>query len=242
MKKMRNLLAVVMIGSVLFVSCGGDDTTNPVVTLKGTSDTTIVLNSPWTDPGATAEDDEDGVITDIQVTGTVNKDLTGTYVITYSATDAAGNKGTTTRTVRVRNTADGWAGNYSVIDEVDGNQYTYTDIITYSQTENKYVWVTKFAYNINGVVKFKFETPENLPTDVTLPQQTVSYSQENTTTSYTFSGSGEGTTEGSFYIDYTEKRSDAVIIIVDDDDIIRTGNNDRPPINIKYGKETYTKQ
>ncbi|MDI3480130.1 MAG: trimeric autotransporter adhesin, partial [Rikenellaceae bacterium] len=114
MKKMRNLLALAIIGSVLFVSCG-DDTTKPVVTLKGASDTTIVLNSTWTDPGAIAEDDEDGVITDIQVTGTVNVNLTGTYVITYSATDAAGNTGTKSRTVRVRNTADGWAGSYSVI-------------------------------------------------------------------------------------------------------------------------------
>ena len=73
----------------------------PVVRLIGAADTTIILNSTWTDPGAIAEDDKDGVITNIQVSGTVNVDLVGVYKITYSATDAAGNTGTKTRTVRV---------------------------------------------------------------------------------------------------------------------------------------------
>ncbi|HPZ61918.1 MAG TPA: DUF5011 domain-containing protein [Bacteroidales bacterium] len=203
MKKMRNLLALAIIGSVLFVSCG-DDTTKPVVTLRGAADTTIALNSTWIDPGATAEDDEDGVITDIQVTGTVNVNLTGTYIITYSATDAAGNTGTKSRTVRVRNTAEGWAGSYVVADIVEGELYTYSDIISYSQTENRYVWVTKFAYYTNGAVKFKFENPETIPTDITLPQQTVHCGTAPYDADRTFSGSGEATIEGSFYIDYIE--------------------------------------
>lgn len=202
MKKMRNLLALAIIGSVIFVSCNGDDTTKPVVTLIGASDTTIVLNSTWTDPGAIAEDDEDGVITNIQVTGTVNVNLVGTYVITYSATDAAGNTGSKSRTVRVRNTADGWAGSYSVVDEVGGQQYTYSDIISFSQTENRHVWVTKFAYYTNGAVKFKFENPESIPTDVTIPQQTVYCG--NPAADRTFSGSGVATSNDSFYLNYTE--------------------------------------
>jgi hypothetical protein len=203
MKKMRNLLALAIIGSVIFVSCNDEDTTKPVVTLIGAADTTIVLNGTWTDPGATAEDDEDGVITDIQLTGdTVNVNLVGIYKLTYSATDAAGNTGTATRTVRVRNTADGWAGSYSVIDEVEGNQYTYSDIISYSQTENRFVRVTKFAYYKNGAVKFKFENPESVPTDVTIPQQTVHCG--NPAADRTFSGSGEASTNESFYVNYTE--------------------------------------
>ena len=65
MKKMRNLLALAIIGSVIFVSCNDEDTTKPVVTLRGASDTTIVLNTSLNDPRANEEDDEDGVITDI---------------------------------------------------------------------------------------------------------------------------------------------------------------------------------
>ena len=223
MKKMRNLLALAIIGSVIFVSCNDEDTTKPVVTLRGASDTTIVLNTSWNDPGAIAEDDEDGVITDIiQVTGdTVNVNLVGIYKLTYSATDAAGNTGTATRTVRVRNTADGWAGSYSVIDEVEGNQYTYSDIISYSNRENRYVLVTKFAYYTGGAVKFKFENPETVPTDIDLPTQTVKCGNPSTPPAdRTFSGSGEATIEGSFYIDYTESTGGTSVT----------------------GKETYTKQ
>ncbi len=221
MKKMRNLLALAIIGSVIFVSCNGDDTTKPVVTLKGAADTTIVLNGTWTDPGATAEDDEDGVITDIiQVTGdTVNVNLVGIYKLTYSATDAAGNTGTATRTVRVRNTADGWAGSYSVIDEVEGNQYTYSDIISYSNIENRIVKVTKFAYYDNGAVKFKFENPESNTTEIDLPQQTVHCGDP--AADRRFSGDGKATSAASFYIDY--------------DEIV-----DNPPSHV-IGKEIYTK-
>lgn len=218
MKRMKNLLAIVIIGSVLFVSCNDEDDKAPVVRLIGAADTTIILNSTWTDPGAIAEDDKDGVITNIQVSGTVNVDLVGVYKITYSATDAAGNTGTKTRTVRVRNTADGWAGNYSVIDEVEGDQYTYSDIITFSQTENRHVWVTKFAYYTNGAVKFKFEDPETVPTDVILPQQEVNCGSPAAVR--TFSGSGKASTNNSFYIDYIESTYGTSVA----------------------GKETYTKQ
>lgn len=221
MKRMKNLLAIVIIGSVLFVSCNDEDDKAPVVRLIGAADTTIILNSTWTDPGAIAEDDKDGVITNIQVSGTVNVDLVGVYKITYSATDAAGNTGTKTRTVRVRNTADGWAGNYSVIDEVEGDQYTYSDIITFSQTENRHVWVTKFAYYTNGAVKFKFENPETVPTDIDLPTQTVNCGNPSTPPAVrTFSGSGKASTNNSFYIDYIESTYGTSVT----------------------GKETYTKQ
>jgi len=64
------------------------------------------------------------------------------------------------------------------------------------------VWVTKFAYYTNGAVKFKFENPESVPTDVTIPQQTVHCG--NPAADRTFSGNGEATTNESFYINYTE--------------------------------------
>ena len=205
MKKMRNLLALAIIGSVIFVSCNDEDTTKPVVTLRGASDTTIVLNTSWNDPGAIAEDDEDGVITDIQVTSNLDVNQTGIYKITYSATDAAGNTGTATRTVRVRNSADGWAGYYKVSDVVGSNTYDYYDNLTASSTENKFIWVTKFAYYTGGAVKFEFENPESVPTDIDLPTQTVNCGNPSTPPAdRTFDGSGKATTNESFYINYIE--------------------------------------
>jgi formylglycine-generating enzyme required for sulfatase activity len=56
----------------------------------------------WAEPGVEAHDARDGNITDqIVVTGTVDMNSTGTYLLTYSVQDAAGNPATATRTVTV---------------------------------------------------------------------------------------------------------------------------------------------
>lgn len=92
------------------------DQTAPVITITGNSRDTVILQSMYTDPGATAIDDKDGDITAfIVTTGSVNAGLTGNYVKTYNVRDAAGNiAAPESRTVTVRNTADFLAGSYTV--------------------------------------------------------------------------------------------------------------------------------
>lgn len=81
------------------------DTTSPVITVTGDNPATIEKGSPYIEVGATASDNVDGDLTsDIVITGTVNTSVVGTYTITYSVTDAAGNTGTATRTVNVVDT------------------------------------------------------------------------------------------------------------------------------------------
>ncbi|WP_299195773.1 immunoglobulin-like domain-containing protein [uncultured Amphritea sp.] len=79
------------------------DTNAPVITLLGSSTPTIAHDSVWTDPGATAYDDEDGDITaSIVVTGTVDTGSVGSYVLSYNVSDSAGNSATQVqRTVSV---------------------------------------------------------------------------------------------------------------------------------------------
>ncbi|MCA1621351.1 MAG: DUF5011 domain-containing protein [Acidobacteria bacterium] len=77
-----------------------NDTTAPVVTLNGANPLTVVLGSPFVDPGATASDSCAGSLP-VSVSGSVNTNVIGTYTLTYSATDASGNTGTATRTVNV---------------------------------------------------------------------------------------------------------------------------------------------
>ena len=50
MKKINILLILGLVVLVMFSCNNGKDTTAPVITLKGSSDTTIALNSTWTDP------------------------------------------------------------------------------------------------------------------------------------------------------------------------------------------------
>ncbi len=73
------------------------DTTAPVITLTGDNPLLLTVGDTYTDPGATATE---GV--EVTPTGTVDTDTAGDYTITYTATDAAGNIDTTTRTVRVQ--------------------------------------------------------------------------------------------------------------------------------------------
>jgi hypothetical protein len=66
------------------------DQTPPIVTLNGNSTIEIPFGGPFIDPGATAIDAVDGART-VNVSGTVNPFAAGSYILTYTATDAAGN-------------------------------------------------------------------------------------------------------------------------------------------------------
>ena len=76
------------------------DTTAPIVTVIGANPTEIIIGDSYFELGATAIDDTDGEIF-VTNTGDVNTAEIGQYIISYSATDNAGNEGTATRTVNV---------------------------------------------------------------------------------------------------------------------------------------------
>lgn len=78
------------------------DTTKPDITLIGESEITINLGTTYKDFGARATDNVDGDITSkIKVTGSVDTSKEGSYTLTYSITDKAGNKNTKNRKVIV---------------------------------------------------------------------------------------------------------------------------------------------
>ena len=76
------------------------DNTPPVLSLAGASELTIELGAQYVDAGASATDETDGVIA-VSTSGTVDPAAVGTQVITYTATDSAGNTASLERIVRV---------------------------------------------------------------------------------------------------------------------------------------------
>ncbi|MFA6382039.1 MAG: immunoglobulin-like domain-containing protein [Candidatus Buchananbacteria bacterium] len=84
------------------------DTTPPVITLLGQNPQTVEVNSAaqYTDPGATATDDNDGNLTAaIVITGTVDIHHVGQHALTYNVHDGSGNVAVPkTRTVYVVDT------------------------------------------------------------------------------------------------------------------------------------------
>jgi len=78
------------------------DTANPELELFGGAAITREAGQAWAEPGVEAHDARDGNITDqIVVTGSVDMNSTGTYLLTYTVQDGAGNTATATRTVTV---------------------------------------------------------------------------------------------------------------------------------------------
>jgi formylglycine-generating enzyme required for sulfatase activity len=79
------------------------DMVNPELQLFGGTAITLEAGQAWAEPGVEAHDARDGNITDqIVVKGIVDMNRTGDYTLTYTVTDAAGNKDTKTRLVTVR--------------------------------------------------------------------------------------------------------------------------------------------
>lgn len=73
---------------------------NQTDTVLGSTDTTFEQCALWNDPGAYAIDNVNGRLP-VNVTSTVDSTQAGTYSISYSAVDAAGNRATAVRTVEV---------------------------------------------------------------------------------------------------------------------------------------------
>lgn len=100
--------------SIIFVSgCGGGggggsddaisvDRTAPVITVNGPLTVNHEQGTAYVDQGATATDAVDGSVS-VTTSGSVGAEA-GTYTITYSASDSAGNTATATRTVIVADT------------------------------------------------------------------------------------------------------------------------------------------
>ena len=76
------------------------DVTAPELRLNGDTEITMAVGTEFVDPGYTATDDYDGDVTNkVVISGTVNNAKAGTYELTYTVSDTAGNTTSKKRTV-----------------------------------------------------------------------------------------------------------------------------------------------
>jgi uncharacterized protein YjbI with pentapeptide repeats len=83
-----------------------EDQTAPVITLAGANPQTVPGGTPYTELGASADDNVDGDVSNaivIDATG-VNTAIPGSYQVSYTSTDSSGNSSTVYRTVIVTDT------------------------------------------------------------------------------------------------------------------------------------------
>lgn len=205
MKKQLSFAAAVLFSAgILFMAgCKKDDTTPPTISLTGSASMTLSLQGTYSEPGFTATDDEDGDIT-ASVTSDMtsinpNKNLTGTYTITYSVSDAAGNTGTATRTVTVVNDAAAMTGTYNC--SIVSPAWNYTQTITASTTLNNRILFSKFGDYQGNTGIYANVTGST----VDLPSQTA-IQVGNPPADRTFAGTGTTNASG-FSLSYTETTS-----------------------------------
>ncbi|MFA6088952.1 MAG: immunoglobulin-like domain-containing protein [Candidatus Woesearchaeota archaeon] len=81
------------------------DTTKPIITINGSTNISIEINTPYVELGASATDNIDGVV-NVTISGFVNTSKVGVYNIFYNAQDLVGNNATPViRTVNVINSS-----------------------------------------------------------------------------------------------------------------------------------------
>jgi len=75
---------------------------SPEMSILGDANITQLQGVAWVDPGVEAHDVRDGNLSgDVTVSGTVDVNTVGTYTLTYTVSDAAGNLASLTRTVNI---------------------------------------------------------------------------------------------------------------------------------------------
>ncbi|MEN8250513.1 MAG: DUF5011 domain-containing protein [Bacteroidota bacterium] len=113
MKKIIFFISTLLVSSLFIVGCGGGsssgttdsndggDTTAPVITILGDNPVFLDVGDPYTDEGATAEDDVDGPVP-VNVSGDViDTSVEGAHQVIYTAEDSSGNIATKIRSVYV---------------------------------------------------------------------------------------------------------------------------------------------
>ena len=161
----------------------------PVVTLNGASELTVAHGGNYAESGATVSGATTATPT---ISGSVNPNAVGTYVLTYSASDAAGNVVRATRTVRVVDqtppiiTLNGpatvqipYGSTYSdpgatATDAVDGDLSEYVQIMIPIQSASvgsyvKSYGVSDFSGNESEILVRTVEIVKATPTITTPP-------------------------------------------------------------------------
>lgn len=150
-----DILTLIFCG-LLFTNCTKQndpaplpDSVKPTITVIGETDMNIDLGKSTADPGARAMDDVDGDISSgisSDWKTAVDQSMAGTYTVTYSVSDRAGNQSAALRRVRVRIVSASIAGMYQTwMSRTSGTTGPFTSTITPGESDGEII-----LYEVNG--------------------------------------------------------------------------------------------
>lgn len=197
MNQIRNSVFSLLILFIGLSSCEKEDKEAPEILLNGGATVTVGINTAYTELGATATDNEDGILAPLISGDLVNTNIAKTYRIIYSVSDKKGNSSTIYRYVVVKNEIEDLAGLYHarklgydtsgaiILDSL------FDQTIVSSTTINNRFSIVKFA-NITFAptsTKINFDVSGG-GTLLTLPQQSGLAKENGTYKTHYYRGFG----------------------------------------------------
>jgi len=174
----------------------------PIINIIGAADTTISVGSTYTDPGATATN-KDGSSVTVTVNNQVDIATTGTYEVTYTATNANGTA-TAKRIVNVVIGQDNWTVTWDVSSNCGTTSFPLAAAPTISAGSTANDLVIDGMFTLVGGTA----TATVSGATITVPQQTINI----TAGDINFSGVGSMNAQGNIItITYTYENTTPLI-------------------------------
>jgi hypothetical protein len=166
----------------------------PIITINGSSNVTITLGSTYDDAGATAKNKVGSAVTVVANTSNVNTAQTGTYTVTYTATNDNGTT-TATRSVNVVIGQDNWLVSWNAISDCSSTQFPISGTPTITANGENGLNIENFFQLVGGTV-----TATINGSTITIPEQIVNI----TVGDVILSGTGTMNSTGTqFQVNYT---------------------------------------
>lgn len=220
---MKNLLLLAAIATIGLASCKkkgctdpqavnfsseaekDDESCNyiPTIIITGASTMDVTLGSTYTDPGATATNNDGTAVNVTADLSQVNTGAVGTFIVTYTATNVHGTA-TATRTVNVVIGQDNWLGSATVTDDCNLALFPVSGspTITAGATTSDLIFDPMFNL-VGGTMNATIDG-----SDITVPTQTINV----TTGDIIFSGSGTMNVNGTqFTIVYNYENTTPIV-------------------------------
>jgi hypothetical protein len=166
----------------------------PIITLNGASTVTVTLGSTYEDAGATAKNKDGSAVTVTANTSAVNTNQTGSYTVTYSATNDNGTT-TATRTVNVVVGQENWLVSWNAISDCSGTQFPINGTPTITANGTTGLNIENFFSLAGGTV-----TATINGSTITIPEQTINVTVGDVILSGTGTMNATGT---QFQVTYT---------------------------------------